>query len=143
MRIGQLRVELLGIFQFFDRSGKIVLQFVGQPEVVMELYIVRRDRKSCPELLDGMVNVVLLQVSSAHVFAQSRRRVAGSLRPLIQLQRAFGVPGLHKGQPIVGQDSRVLRLLGQDIAKHGQSPFRVSGILQSQRQRVLCVAHRR
>jgi hypothetical protein len=109
----------------------------------VQLYILGRDRQPCPELLDGMVNVVLLQVGSAHVFAQSRRGVAGSVRTLVELQRAFGVPDLHQGQPIVGQDRRVLRILGQSIAKQGQCRFGVSSILQSQRQRILCVGRRR
>jgi hypothetical protein len=76
----------------------------------VQLNILRCDRKPCLKLLDGMVNVVLLQVSSSHVFTQSGRGIAGSVGPLVQFEGTFGVPRLHQGQPIVGQHRRVFRL---------------------------------
>src|SRR6185437_7381058 len=69
MGIGKLRIQLYAFLQFCDRIRKVILQLIGQSQVVVELGIVWCDRDSLLVLLDCRIKVGLLQIHRAEIVA--------------------------------------------------------------------------
>ena len=76
-RIGKIGIEAGGLLEFGDSGGQVVLELEGEGEVVVKLRIVAgRGARPSVKLLDGVVEVALLDVSYAEIFAE--RRAGGS-----------------------------------------------------------------
>ena len=103
-----MRVKFFGLLELGNRRVEIILEFECEAEIVVELRIVRLDREAGAELLDGVVEIGLLEVSDAQIFAQRRTLLIQSERAHVEGNRALRVAGLHESEAEVCECGEIL-----------------------------------
>ena len=91
-------------------AGEIVFEFVGERQVVVEVGVGGFEQEAGAELLDGVVEVALLEVGDAEVFAEDGGGWSGPEGALVDRDGGGCVAGLNQGQAVVDEGVRAGRL---------------------------------
>jgi hypothetical protein len=94
-RVGERRVKLGCVLKLGDGVGEVVLEFECKAEVVVQVGAGGVERDASAELLEGVVEVGLLEVGGAVVFAEGGGVGAELEGARVERERARGIAGLN------------------------------------------------